>query len=137
MTEDDIAVIRRSWLRIAPRSGIVAEVFYNRLFLLAPETRALFQRDLGSQQAKFMVTLAAVVDALSEQQTLESKVRDLAMRHVGYGVDIAHYQPVGAALIETLSECDPAGFGARERHAWSAAYERLAGWMVDEHRRSA
>lgn len=127
---EDIATIRRTWARVAPVSGMAAQLFYGRLFRLAPETRALFGTSIEEQGRKLIQTLGFVVDNLDRTDQVDAAARALAIRHVGYGAEPEHYAVVGEALIWTLSELLGPAFGEDERAAWSGAYAALSAEMI-------
>ena len=56
-------------------------------------------------------------------------VQDLGRRHVGYGVNNAHYDTVGSALLWTLEQGLGAEFTANVKQSWAEAYTALAGVM--------
>lgn len=131
LSADDIEAVRVSWSKIVPLSPMAADLFYGRLFTLAPETRPLFRGDMTLQGKKLMDTVNFVVDHLDDRDTLMPAATALAIRHVGYGVSAAHYAPVGEALIWTLDTMLGTAFGSREREAWTAAYDLIAREMVE------
>ncbi|MEL6479372.1 MAG: globin domain-containing protein, partial [Pseudomonadota bacterium] len=57
--------------------------------------------------------------------------RDLAGRHVAYGVTPAMYAPVGDALIWTIERGMGDGFTPETREAWETAYGMLSTAMVE------
>jgi nitric oxide dioxygenase len=57
--------------------------------------------------------------------------QDMARRHVGYGVQPAHYDTVGAALLWTLEQDLGPAFTDETREAWATAYGTLAQVMKD------
>ncbi len=128
---EQIGLIRASWARVAPAAPMAARLFYGRLFRIAPETRALFQADMKAQGRKLMATLGFVVDHLDRPDVLALAARDLAIRHVGYGVSAEQYAPVGEALIWTLKELLGPAFGEREKAAWLGAYTSLSAMMIE------
>lgn len=125
-----IAVIRRTWAEVVPAATIAANLFYTRLFEIAPKTRALFKPDLKAQGKKLIDTLSFVVDHLDSDDELQSAAADLAIRHVRYGVTADQYAPVGAALVWTLESMLGDRFGPTEREAWSTAYGVLSAKMI-------
>ncbi len=131
LSDEQIAMIRATWAKVAPLSSMAARLFYGRLFRAAPETRALFQTDMKAQGRKLMATLAFVVDHIDRPDALGPAARDLAIRHVGYNVTAEQYAPVGEALIWTLKELLGPAFGAQEKAAWLAAYTDLSTMMID------
>jgi hypothetical protein len=42
LTSDDIALVRATFARVAPMEAAAADLFYDRLFMIAPQLRPLF-----------------------------------------------------------------------------------------------
>lgn len=114
-----------------PISDATATLFYGRLFELDPSLRPYFKDDLSEQKLKLMETLAFVVAGLNHADTILPVVRALGQRHVRYGVQDAHYETVGTALLWTLSQGLGDQFTPDVAQAWTAAYTLLAGVMQE------
>ena len=80
----------------------------------------------------FMAMLTVAVNGLSNIDLIETDLRDLAIRHVGYGVKPAHYRKVGDALMWTLGQNFGNTFTPEVRAAWRSVYETLSGLMIEE-----
>ena len=78
-----------------------------------------------------MRTLAQLVYSLDKPDTLRPALRTLGQRHVGYGVQAAHYDEVGAALLWTLEQGLGESFTPAAREAWAAAYGLAAEAMLE------
>ncbi len=130
LTDSDIERIRATWARVAPLSGMASELFYGRLFKLAPDIKPLFKSDLKLQGVKLVATLAYIVDHLDEPEKLNKAATELALRHVGYGVTSDQYAPVGEALIWMIQRMLGAGLTIEDEVAWTTAYAMLADVMV-------
>ncbi|MCI4662578.1 MAG: globin domain-containing protein [Neomegalonema sp.] len=129
MMQDDFA-------KVAPIADTAAEIFYTRLFEIAPQVKPMFGGDVGSeamkgQGAKLMATLGAVVNGLDNLDAIVPVAQQLAVKHVDYGVKPEHYAPVGEALIYTLDKGLGDGFTAPHKEAWLAAYGVLSGVMIE------
>jgi hemoglobin-like flavoprotein len=98
VTPQQVKLVQDSLAKVAPISDKAAALFYGRLFEIAPNVRALFHGDMTAQGRKLMTTLAAMVNGLSNLESIVPAASALAKRHVHYGVKAYHYQPVGAAL---------------------------------------
>lgn len=131
MTPIQIQLVRSSWAQVKPIQDAAADLFYGRLFELAPETRALFKRDIHVQGAMLMSMLDAVVAGLDRMPELLPTAQTLARRHVGYGVQPSHYDTVGTALMWTLEQGLGSAFTPHVRQAWLTAYSTLACAMKD------
>jgi hemoglobin-like flavoprotein len=130
MTPQQVSEVQASFAKVAPIADQAAALFYGRLFATAPETRALFPAEMEAQQQKLMTAIAAVVNSLGDFAAIVPMVRDLARRHVGYGVKPEHYALVGAALLWTLEQGLGEGFTAEVGAAWAAAYAALSETMI-------
>lgn len=131
MTPHQIKLVQTSFAQVAPIAATAADLFYGRLFEIAPEVRAMFPDDLSGQKKKLMAMLGTAVAGLSRLDTLLPAVRALGQRHAGYGVSAGQYVPVGAALLWTLEKGLGDGFTAETRDAWATAYQVLSGTMIE------
>ncbi|WP_299784578.1 globin domain-containing protein [uncultured Roseobacter sp.] len=130
LTQDDIDIIRASYMQLSSDLQRSGDVFYEALFDIAPETRDLFLADMSSQAMKLMSTIGLVVSQLQNSQELEPVVKDLALRHLAYGVEEKHYAQVREALLKMLSVVLDSAYSEEARTAWGKAYDGLANVMV-------
>jgi hemoglobin-like flavoprotein len=130
MTPESIALVKESYALVVPIAEQAADLFYQRLFTIAPETKALFVGDMKDQGRKLMATLSVVVGSLDRLDKILPAVKDLAVRHVGYGVEDRHYAKVGEALIWTLEAGLGDAFTPQRKAAWLETYTLLAGVML-------
>lgn len=131
MTPDQIQLVQSSFAQVVPIADKAAELFYGRLFEIAPEVGPLFKADLSEQGRKLMTTLGVVVNGLRDLDAVLPAARELAVRHVDYGVTADHYPPVGEALIWTLETGLGDAFTEDTRAAWIAAYTALSAVMIE------
>lgn len=132
MTPEQVKAIQESFTKVAPISEQAADLFYGRLFEIAPEVKPLFRSDMKEQGRKLMGTLAVVVNGLGNLEAVLPAASALAKRHVGYGVKPDHYAPVGAALLWTLERGLGDDWTADLQAVWTAAYTVLSDYMIDE-----
>jgi hemoglobin-like flavoprotein len=130
MTPNQIQLVQSSFAKVLPISEQAAAIFYARLFELAPDVRSLFKGDMAEQGRKLMAMLRTVVGTLDRLDVLVPVAQRLAERHVGYGVEAAHYAVVGAALIDTLATGLGEAFTPDTRAAWETAYGTLSAVMI-------
>ena len=126
ITPDDILRVRTSFALVVPIKEAAADLFYNHLFEIAPQVRALFPDDLGEQKRKLMAMIATAVDGLHNLDALVPAVKALGARHVGYGTKAEHYTVVGEALLWTLDRGLGAAFTPDVRQAWTKVYGTVA-----------
>jgi len=129
MTPDQVTLVQSSFKSVAPIASKAADLFYDRLFEIAPEVRRLFPADMSGQKLKLMGMLATAVNNLHQLDVILPAIRELGARHRGYGVSADHYAPVGAALLWTLEQGLGGAFTPEVRVAWADAYSALAGAM--------
>ena len=132
MTPDQVRLVQQSFSKVAPIADQAAIVFYDRLFDVAPAVKALFPADLTEQRKKLMATLAAVVNGLSNIESILPAASALAVRHVAYGARAEHYPAVGGALLWTLQEGLGEAWTPEVAAAWTAAYGTLSTYMISE-----
>ena len=126
MTPEQVTIIRLTFAQAMNNKDAVGKMFYDRLFEIAPETRAMFSGDMAAQSRKLMDTLALAVGMLRDMPTLKATLQGLAKRHVGYGVRDEHYDIVGQALLWTLERGLGDAFTPEARIAWSELYAAVA-----------
>jgi hemoglobin-like flavoprotein len=132
MTPDQVQLVQDSFAKVAPISETAAVLFYDRLFEIAPQVKAMFSADMTEQRRKLMATLAAVVNGLGNLTSILPAASALAKRHVSYGAKAEHYPVVGAALLWTLEKGLGDGWTPDIAAAWTAAYGTLSGYMISE-----
>ena len=130
MNTDTITLVRQSWAKVVPIAPQAAALFYQNLFAADPALRPLFTGDMTEQGHKLTQMLGAAVGKLDDLDTLVPVLQSLARRHVGYGVQDAHYQTVGAALLKTLEQGLGDDFTPPVREAWAAVYGLVADVMI-------
>jgi hemoglobin-like flavoprotein len=134
--------IRRSWKLVEPVAESVPDLFYKRLFDIAPQYRSLFTDDMTAQKRKLTAMLAFVVksldwpeefwtDRIAPDQDLVMVVAALGRRHTQlYRVPDEAYAPVGEALLWTLDYGLGEAFTTEVRDAWTALYGVLSRCMI-------
>ena len=132
MTPDQVKLVQQSFAKVAPISETAAVLFYDRLFEIAPQVKAMFPADMTEQRRKLMGMLAAVVNGLGDLNSILPAASALAKRHVGYGAKAEHYPVVGAALLWTLEKGLGDGWTPQIAEAWTATYGTLSGYMISE-----
>lgn len=129
MTPTQIALVQQTFEQVKPIADTAADLFYQRLFQLDPSLRPMFRGDMQEQGRKLMQMLSVAVAGLTRLDTLVPAVEALGRRHVGYGVQDAHYATVGAALLWTLGQGLGDAFTPDVEAAWATAYGVLSSVM--------
>jgi len=127
-----IALLRESFALVAPRAAPLAALFHQRLMETDPSTRPLFAgTDMVAQGAKLMQALSMALAGLERPDLLVPQLREMAVRHVGYGVRRGHYASFGAALLWTLQQTLAEKCTPEVTDAWAEAIAILGDVMTD------
>jgi hemoglobin-like flavoprotein len=138
MTLDQVELVRSSWPIQAERADRFASVFYEHLFSIDASAARLFAAaDIDAQRKKLAQSLTAFVRALDAPDQLLPAIGALAKRHVGYGVELRHFDSVGDALLWALADTLGPRFTPELREAWAEAYALIASVMKRAIERSA
>jgi hemoglobin-like flavoprotein len=108
-----------------------AEAFYANLFRAYPSVRPMFSTEPAVQAGKLAGELRRIVGALTAPERFARQVRTLGERHVRYGAQPAHYEAVGATLLQTFHEQLGEAFTPELHDAWAIAYGTVAALMIE------
>jgi len=128
-TEKDISLVVKSFDKVVPIAGLAADMFYDRLFEVAPSLRPMFPADMRDQKREMFVMLAAAVQGLSNLGKLVPQLKALGAGHGRYGVTPFHYDIVGSALIWALAKGLGDAFTPDVARAWTRVYGLIAETM--------
>ncbi len=131
MTDDQKKMVRETYAKVSSNAPAVAALFYQRLFEIDPDLRALFKGDMAEQGRKLMAMIGTAVANLRQIDTIIPAVQRLGQQHIAYGVKDADYEVVGSALLWTLQQGLGEAFTPPVREAWTACYTALATIMKD------
>lgn len=128
----DMELVRSTFEAIAPRGEELVEIFYERLLEQHPGVAPLFEHvDMDQQRAKLLSAIATVVASLTDLDTLVPHLQQLGERHVEYGAEPAHYEAVGAGLLESIAAIAGDAWSEEAEQAWAGAYGVASKVMID------
>jgi hemoglobin-like flavoprotein len=122
-------LVQTTFARLAVMPEVAGALFYERLFAINPSFRPLFKNDMRIQVGRLMTMLSMVVYNLHQPDQILPAIRDLAIRHVEYGVKLADYDALREALLWTLERVLGEDLTPAVREAWTICYDELAGEM--------
>ena len=131
MNPAQITLVQNTFKLVEPIAEIAAGLFYNRLFELDPSLKPMFKNDIKDVGKKLMQALAFVVKGLKKPDMIIPVIQDLGRGHVHYGVQDAHYDTVGAALLWPLEKGLGEAWTAAVQEAWTAAYGLISHVMKE------
>ena len=70
MSPEQVKLVQVSFAEVLPIADQAANLFYDRLFVIAPELRTLFPEDLSGQKKKLMQMLATAVNNLHQVEKI-------------------------------------------------------------------
>jgi hemoglobin-like flavoprotein len=108
------------------------------LFALYPETRHFFASTcMEEQQQKLLMSLVFVLENLDNPAYLATTLRRLGQIHSHHQIDIAHFEKVGIALLDTFAEYLGPAWTPQHQAAWMATYHQLTTMMLDGYKTPA
>ncbi|HEX2835659.1 MAG TPA: protein kinase [Thermoanaerobaculia bacterium] len=125
-------LVQTSWERIFERRDEAAQIFYKKLFEIAPAVKPMFAHvDMATQGAMLMNMLSAAVRGLDHLEELTPVLQELGRRHAAYGVRVDHYPAVEACLLYTIEAMMGDDFNLDVKLAWTRIYNFIAETMID------
>ena len=132
MTEQQTKLIKTTWAtfqKIDPL--LVGGVFYEKLFSDHPSFRRMFSNTKETQSEKIIAMLNYIVSHIETIEELSESLKNLAARHLNYGVKPEYYRSVGIALLWMLQQGLGSDWDNEVREAWTACYNTISGIMLE------
>jgi hemoglobin-like flavoprotein len=138
VTREERMAVRRSWEIVGAAGDSLSDVFYDRLFAIAPRYRPLVEPDLAARKRGLVALLELVVRSLDRpdeawrrsvpvEEDLFLVLLALGRRHAQHGaVPDTACDDVAAALLWTLEHRLGKAFTAELRAAWSRVVALVA-----------
>ncbi len=133
--ENAVLVVQQSWTRIEMLGDIaaIADEFY-AIAVQFPHIAKLFANvSMERQKEKFAHMLKYLLDHLHSGSIIEL-LKCLAIRHVGYGVELSHYNEVGVALLMVVKSVGSklgVTWDSELDFSWRLAYTMVATTMTE------
>jgi len=132
MTEGQISIVKRTWSIFREIDPVlVGDVFYSKLFFDMPHLKHLFHTSKDEQAKKLVGMLSLIVGRLDNLNELTEEIKQLAIRHVQYGVKEHHYKAVGTALLWTLQQGLGKDWSEEVKEAWASCFHILSSTMIN------
>jgi hemoglobin-like flavoprotein len=128
----NIDLLERTFELVKPHAAELVDYFYTRLFEAHPGVIPLFANaNMQEQRGKLLSAIVLVVTSLRKPDQLVPALQQLGIKHIGYGAEPAHYDAVGAILLESLAHVAGDAWTEEVASAWTAAYTVAANVMRD------
>lgn len=146
-SEEQEALVVRSWNSMKKNSGEWGLKFFLKIFEIAPSAKKLFsflkepnvpleQNPKLKTHAKtvFLMTCEAAVQLRKAGKVVvrESSLKKLGATHFKHGVVDEHFEVTKYALLETIKEAVPDMWSPEMKNAWGEAYEQLVAAIKTE-----
>lgn len=118
----DPQLLKDNFALVASHGEDVAAYFYADLFDRDPALRAMFPGNMEKQRQMLLSALSHVVSVVDDASVLVPYLRELGLRHRGYGVTAEHFPAVGASLLATLRHFSGDTWSPAIGKEWAEAY---------------
>jgi len=126
MTPRQKQLVRETFPALHEVAEPLVQLFYGRLFQIAPAVRPLFKGDLDAQVRKFSDMLEVLVGQLEDFDQQRPALRAMGLRHVAYGVLPEHYDTVAEAFLWALGHMLHPDFSANVKDAWTVWIDEVS-----------
>ncbi|PBC78554.1 NAD(P)H-flavin reductase [Streptomyces sp. TLI_235] len=130
-TPRDLALIRDSLAAVEPVADRATAHFYALIFLHHPEVRTLFPAAMDVQRDRLFRALLTAARSAGEPAKLVEYLSALGRGHRKYGVQTAHYVPVGECLVAALAKYSGDRWDAETELAWRRVYGLVSRIMIE------
>ncbi|KAL7002734.1 hypothetical protein U1Q18_003890 [Sarracenia purpurea var. burkii] len=146
-TEEQEALVVKSWNSMKTNAGELGRKFFLRIFEIAPSAKNLFKflkdSDIPIEQnpklkphamTVFVMTCESAVQLRKAGKVAvrDSNLKDLGANHFKYGVADEHFEVTKYALLETIKEAVPEMWSPEMKNAWGEAYDQLTAAIKNE-----
>jgi len=130
MNQDWAERILRSYESLLPHMSDLTRAFYDRLFEVRPDTRALFRIDMELQRQHLAALLAVIVRNLRMLDAIEDSLRELGAQHARVGVRPEHYPVVRDAMLHAFARTVPQAWNSSLEADWRRLLEIISNQML-------
>ncbi|CAL0329212.1 unnamed protein product [Lupinus luteus] len=146
-TEEQEALVVKSWNAMKKNSGELGLKFFLKIFEIAPSAQKMFSFLKDSQVpleknpklkthavSVFVMTCESAVQLRKAGKVTlrESTLKKLGASHLKNGVVDEHFEVTKFALLETIKEAVPEIWSPAMKDAWGEAYDQLVGAIKSE-----
>ena len=132
MTQEQIWLVKKTWSIFREIDPVlVGDVFYRKLFFDMSHLEKLFHSSREDQAKKLVEMLSVIVSRLDNMEDLNEEIKQLAIRHVQYGVKEHHYKAVGTALLWTMQQGLGKDWNEEVKEAWASCFNILSTTMIN------
>ena len=117
------SLLRESIEIAVEREPVITKRFYEILFERYPQVKPMFSRNSPEKQQRMLQdTILAALDHLDDGEWLETNLRALGAKHVGYGVTDDMYPLVGECLVAALADLCGDAWTSDHEESWQEVF---------------
>ncbi|MHA4809748.1 globin domain-containing protein [Flavitalea flava] len=131
MTRRQIKLVRNSWQTAGEEPLMLGILFYDRLFSLSPETRAIFRSPVSLQTSKLMETAGRLINKLEVLEESIYEVTHIADTFVPEGLRAMHYSAIGTSLLWAVEKRLGSSWDRQTVRAWQSFYFTLRSMVYE------
>jgi len=125
MTPIQQQLVRDSFRMVEPFSTVIATLFYNRLYEIAPHLRERLSCEARHQGALFVEFVTSVIGNFGNREAVESIALELRLKHRAFAGCLKAIPAVETAFFWTLKEVLQKDFTPEICSAWVVFYQEL------------
>jgi nitric oxide dioxygenase len=126
MTRRQIRLIRSSWKTAGEEPLTLGILFYDRLFNLSPETRAVFRTPVSQQTVRLMHTVGSLVNRLDLLDESLIDITRIADEYARQGLKAMNYPAIASSLIWAMEKKLDQSWNRELAKAWLSFFGCLS-----------
>lgn len=124
LTTHEKLLVTQTFYQIMSIAERASAKFYDRLFEIAPESKAMFATsDMAILKRKFIDMIAMVVYSLDSIEKIIGPIKQMGERHQAYGVSKLDYGKVREAFLWMLKTELASDYTEEVDLAWQTVYD--------------
>jgi hemoglobin-like flavoprotein len=131
MTRKQISLIRSSWKIAGEQPLTLGILFFDHLFSVCPQTRAIFRSPASLQTTRLMKTVGTIINRLDILDESLSEVTQIAEDYALEGLRAMDYPAVASSLLWALEQRLEGSWNGELSNAWISFYGSLS-YLVKE-----
>lgn len=125
-----VARLRTVFEQLLAHELHLGEIFYARLFEIAPHLKGLFRTAPAEQAGKLIASLEAILRNFEDPESSAAMLAELGARHASYGVKAAHYDLVIDIMIDSMTQLLGPRADQRILDEWRMALRLISDQMI-------
>ena len=127
----DVELLEESFSLLSGEIDELVASFYKELFEQYPSVQPMFENtSIDDQQKKLSSSITLVINNIRKPEVLAEALKDLGLKHQGYGAVPEHFQAVATTLISVMRDMAGSAWTNDFQLAWEVALQKIAEVML-------